>query len=144
MRILDTNIFLRAITEPATPADRRMQVLSQQLFERVINGDEEVITCEAVLHEVFYLLCSPRSYGLEHNEAVARVRLAFDEPGFHIARKQTVSKAIDFFRDRPALDFTDCLLALYAEEDDHELTTFDRGLAREAGVEVYSPKGVSL
>jgi predicted nucleic acid-binding protein len=137
MRILDTNVFLRAMTNPEIPSVRRMQELSQRLFERVLNGEEEVITCEAVLHEVFYLLCSNRNYKLEHAEAVGRVRLVFDEPGFHIARKQTVSRAIDFFRDRPALDFADCLLAAYALEDGHDLTTFDRDLADEAGVKVF-------
>jgi predicted nucleic acid-binding protein len=137
MKILDTNIFLRAITEPVTTADQQMQTVSQRLFERVINGDEEVTTCEAVLHEVFYLLCSRRNYDLEHVEAVGRVRLVFDEPGFHIARKQTVSRAIDFFRDRSALDFADCLLAAYAAEDGHDITTFDRDLAIEAGVKVF-------
>jgi len=138
MKILDTNVFLRALTQPATAADQRMQVLSQRLFERVISGDEDVTTCEAVLHEVFYLLCSARNYGLQHAEAVDLVRLVFDGPGFQIARKQTISRAIDFFRDRPALDFTDCLLAVYAEEDGHDLTTFDRVLAREAGLRVFS------
>ena len=137
MRILDTNIFLRAMTEPTSPADEQMRLLSQRLFQQVLDGQEEVITCEAVLHEVFYLLCSTRNYGLEHVEAVGRVRLVFDEPSFHIARKQTVSRAIDFFRDRSALDFADCLLAAYAAEDGHDLTTFDRDLAKAAGVEVF-------
>jgi len=50
-----------------------------------------------------------------------------------------VLSAIQAFERNSKLDFTDCLLAVYAAEDEHDLTTFDRDLALEAGVSVFGP-----
>jgi predicted nucleic acid-binding protein len=54
-----------------------------------------------------------------------------------VARKAMILDAIQIFERNSRLDFTDCLLAVYASEDEHELTTFDRDLAAEGGVKVF-------
>jgi len=138
MKILDTNIFLRALTAAVTPQDARMQGASEHLFNRLIDGHEEVTTVDAVIHELFYILCANNHYGLPHDDAARRVLTIVGEPGFRMPRKAAVLAAIQIFGRNEKLDFTDCLLAVYANEDGHDLTTFDRELANEAGVPVFT------
>jgi predicted nucleic acid-binding protein len=137
MRIVDTNVFLRALMTPTTPQDESMQAAAGDLLTNVVEGKEEITTTEAVLHELFYMLCAKQHYGLSHDEAVSQVWTIVSHPGFRLSRKSTVLRSIQVFASSPALDFTDCLLAVYASEDAHDLTTFDRDLARYAGVRVF-------
>jgi predicted nucleic acid-binding protein len=138
MRILDTNIFLRHLTQPATAQDVLWHEAASRLFERFLDDQEEMTTLEPVLHELFYMLCSKRHYGRSHEFAAFIVRPIIEAPNLHIARKPTVIRAIQMFERNEALDFTDCLLAVYAREEGHDLTTFDRELANEAGVSVFA------
>jgi predicted nucleic acid-binding protein len=137
MRIVDTNVFLRALTTPVTPQDVQMQAAAGNLFTRVVDGEEEITTSEAVLHETFYMLCAGQHYGLPHDEATQQLWTIVGSPGFRMARKAVVVRAVQLFELNPALDFTDCLLAAYADEDGYDLTTFDRALAAEGRVEVF-------
>ena len=52
MRFLDTNVILRYLTKD----DEAKAEASYRLFQRVKRGDEEVLTCEAVVSEVVYVL----------------------------------------------------------------------------------------
>jgi predicted nucleic acid-binding protein len=137
MRIIDTNVFLRALMTPTTPQDIQMQAAAGALFTRVAGDEEEITTTEAVVHELFYMLCAKQHYGLPHDAATRHVWPIVSMPAFRLARKAVVVRAIQLFERNQALDFTDCLLAAYAGEDGHSLTTFDRDLAREAGVPVF-------
>jgi len=138
MKLLDTNIFIRAMAEEVTAADRRMAAAARSLFDAIRRGDEEATIHETVLDEVFFVLCSPRQYNLRHREAVINFRPFFVMDGIRIARKRLYVEAIELFAENEALDFTDCLLATYAREDKHDLVTLDRRLARAAGVEVLA------
>jgi predicted nucleic acid-binding protein len=137
MKILDTNIFLRNLTAPKTPQDSAMHATASALFARIADGFEDVTTIETVLHEVFYILCSNTGYAQSHAQAVRLVRPAVRHRSLHLARKTLILSAIEVFERNSKLDFTDCLLAVYAAEDGHELTTFDRDLADEAGVAMF-------
>jgi predicted nucleic acid-binding protein len=138
MKLLDTNVFIRAVAAEITDADKRMASAARSLFEAIRRGDEEVTIYETVLDEVFFVLCSPRQYGLSHADAVTLFRPFFVMDGIRIARKRLYAEAIQLFAENPGLDFTDCLLATYAREDEHDLVTFDRRLARAAGVQVLA------
>ena len=137
MKILDTNIFLRNLTAPRTPQDSDMYATASALFARIADGIEDAITIETVVHEIFYILCSSAGYGLSHAQAVRLVRPAIRHRGLHLPRKAMVLRAIQAFEQNSKLNFTDCLLAVYATADEHDLTTFDRDLALEAGVPVF-------
>ena len=115
-----------------------MRAVSNALFAAVARGDDEITTHDSVLGEVFYVLCSPRQYDLTHEVAVEKFLPIVELEGFRLGRKQMYVDAMGLFAENPALDFTDCLLAIYAEDDGHDLLTYDGRLAQEAGVEVYS------
>ena len=78
MKFLDTNIILRALARPASPADHAKLAACGELFRRVSRGEEQVTTCDAVITEALYVLCSPRQYNLTHEEAAARLRPLLD------------------------------------------------------------------
>ena len=72
MTFLDTNIFLRYLTKMRGQEEKAQACFA--LFQRVREGEAVVTTCEAVVCEIFFVLCSPRQYNLSHEDAVARVR----------------------------------------------------------------------
>ncbi len=138
MKLIDTNVFVRAMVEGRTPQDASMREAAIRLFAGIEAGVEEAWTHESVVNEVLFVLCSPRHYGLSRSDALSRFLPLFDLEGVRIVRKRLYADALNLFGNVPALDFTDCVLAIYARDDDHELVTFDRRLAQTAGVEVYS------
>ena len=65
MRFLDTNVILRYLTSD----DEAKAEACYRLFQRVKDAEEEVVTCEAIVTEVVYVLSSPRApYRLSHEE----------------------------------------------------------------------------
>jgi predicted nucleic acid-binding protein len=60
MRFVDTNIFLGYLVEPVTEADKKKAAACRAFFERIIIGEEDITTSEAVLAEIAYVLGSPR------------------------------------------------------------------------------------
>lgn len=126
MRFLDTNIFLRSLVEPRSPQDRHKQQACFDLFQRVKRGEEEVTTCEAVITEILYNLCSPRQYNLSHDEASARLRPLLTLRGFKLPLKQVYLRALDLFALYDFLDFEDALIIAHMEKRKlSELLSYD-------------------
>jgi predicted nucleic acid-binding protein len=136
LKLIDTNVFVRAIAPNSTRQDELMRQVAVRLFDHIGTGVEEAWTLENVVNEVLYVLCVP--YGLSRTDALDLFLPLFRLEGLRIARKRLYADALELFRNDSALDFTDCVLAVFAKEDGYELATFDRRLARTAGVEVYS------
>jgi predicted nucleic acid-binding protein len=84
MIFLDSNVFLRFLTPPATAGDASRRAVAELLFELVENGDLEVTTSEVVLHEVSFVLCSPRQYRRKAAEVAPVLREMIQWPGFSI------------------------------------------------------------
>ena len=55
MKFLDTNVILRYLTKD----DEAKAEACYRLFQRMRHGEEEVLTCEAIVSEVVYVLSSP-------------------------------------------------------------------------------------
>jgi len=126
MRYLDTNIFLRALVQPVTPAGRRRHRACAALFRRVGAGREHVTTCEAVIAEVIYVLTSPRQYALSHEDASARLRPLLSLRGLHLLHKRVYQRTLDLFATYPHLDFADALLLAQMERTgEQELYSYD-------------------
>jgi predicted nucleic acid-binding protein len=126
------------MVEGRTPQDASMREAALRLFAGIEAGEEEALTNESVLNEVLFVLSSPRHYSLSRSDALNLFLPLFSLEGLRVVRKRLYADALELFGVTPALDFTDCVLAIYARDEDHELVTFDRRLARTAGVEVYS------
>jgi predicted nucleic acid-binding protein len=138
LKLIDTNVFVRAMVVGRTPQDALMREAALRLLAGIDAGLEEALTHESVVNEVLFVLCSPRHYGLSRPEALNRFLSIFNLDGLGIVRKRLYADALQLFGSVQALDFTDCVLAIYARDDELELVTFDRRLAQAAGVEVYS------
>ena len=116
MRFIDTNIILRYLVKPKTPADDTKHHACLALFQRVRAGTEQVTTCEAVVTEVLYNLCSPRQYNLSHAEAVARVRPLLALRHLHLPQKRVYLQALELFSVSPALDIEDAIIVAHMEQ----------------------------
>jgi predicted nucleic acid-binding protein len=140
MRFLDTNIFLRYLVKPQTPADEPKRRACFDLLQRVKRGEEQVTTCEAVLAEVIYNLCSPRQYRLSHEEASARLRPLLILPGLRLPQKRVYLKALDLFAVSRFLDIEDCLIIAHMEQQGvKELLSYDTDFDQVARVSRQEP-----
>src|SRR4051794_24694477 len=115
MRYLDTNIFLRYLVQPVTPLDTQKQQACAVLFQRLRAGQEQATTCEAVIAEILYNLCSPRQYRLNHQDASARLRPLLALRGLKLPHKRSYLRALDVFAAYQTLDFEDALLVAHME-----------------------------
>ena len=105
MTFLDTNIFLRYLTKTRGQEEKAQACFA--LFQRVRKGEAVVTTCEAVVCEIFFVLCSPRQYDLSHEDAVARVRPLISLGNLKLTNKRVYLRAMDVFAGCPCLDFED-------------------------------------
>jgi len=126
MRFIDTNIILRHLGKPVTPIDYVRPRASTQFFQRVRSGQERVTTCEAVICEVLYVLCSPRQYGLSHQDAAIALAPVLRLRGLRLPHKQTLLRALELFAIHDELDYEDALLVAHMErEGEQEILSYD-------------------
>lgn len=78
--------------------------------------EEQATTNEVILHEVLYILTSPRQYGLSHEEAVARLRPLVAMHGLRLPAKQRYLHALDLYSTYSFLDFGDALAIAQTED----------------------------
>ena len=136
VRFVDTNIFLRALTGD----DPVKSPVCAALFARVERGDEEIVTCEAVIAEIVYVLSSRSIYDLRHDEIRAKLVPFIRMRGLGLPGKAVYLRALDLFVEHPALDFEDALCAAHMEQTGiGELLSYDRGLDRITGLTRVEP-----
>jgi predicted nucleic acid-binding protein len=128
---IDANILLRFLVKAQTAADQARQANCANLFNLVRDGATEITTCESVIAEVLFVLCSPRQYGLTHQDASARLRPLLSLRGFRLPQKRVYFRALDLFATYPHLDYPDTLLIAQTERAGlQDLLSYDRGLDR--------------
>jgi predicted nucleic acid-binding protein len=109
MRFIDTNVFIRYFTgDDATKAGA-----CQRLFERIEAGDEQVVTTEAVLAEVVFVLRSRKHYNVPAAQIRDLLAPIVAMRGLLIAHKTVYLRALDLMATHPELDFEDALCALH-------------------------------
>lgn len=124
MRAIDTNVLVRLITR-----DDSRQAASAEAF--VGNGAWISVLALAetawVLSTVYEL--SP--------EAVAKaIEMLLNHQQLVLQDAETVAAALELFRARPVLGFSDCLMLHLARKAAHlPLGTFDRNLAKVEGAQ---------
>ena len=141
MILVDTNYFLRYLTQPVTPNDRVMRETARTLFETVQRGEEECTTTEVVLHEVIYILASRRHYNASADDIAAALKLVLQLPGFRLPRgdKRRYLRALDLYETHPTLGFADAVVAATVEQQDIPLATFDSHFDRLPGIARWQP-----
>jgi len=124
MRAVDTNVLVRLVTR-----DNEKQVAAAESF---ISKGAWVSTL--VLIEATWVLAAV--YELTHPEIGTAVEMLLHHRDLTIQDSSTVAAALEHYRRRPALGFSDCLILEVARKAGHvPLGTFDRDLGKLDGAE---------
>ena len=133
MRAVDTNVLVRLITR-----DDRKQVAAAEAF---INKGAWVSTL--VLVEASRVLAAV--YELTQPEIATAVDMLLQHKELTIQESDTVAAALEQYRRRPALGFSDCLILEVALKAGHvPLGTFDRDLGKLDGCAIFPNPCYSL
>ncbi len=138
MIFVDANVFVRHLTDPATPQDEATARRAAVLFAAVEAGTVEMTTSEAVLAEVVFILWSPRHYGAPRSVVVDGLSSLLRPRSCRMPTKDLCLHALAIWESSPKLSFPDALGAASSELRGHELATFDAALARTPGVVPYA------
>jgi predicted nucleic-acid-binding protein len=124
MRAVDTNVLVRLVTR-----DDRKQAAAAESF---ISKGAWVSTL--VLVEGTWVLAAV--YELTPPEIATAVEMLLHHKDLTIQDADTVAAALEHYRQRPALAFSDCLILEVARKAGHlPLGTFDRDLGKLDGTE---------
>ena len=124
MRAIDTNVLVRLITR-----DDGRQTAAAETFVR---GGAWVSVF--ALAEAAWVLSSV--YELSATDLAKTIELLLDHRDLALQDPEAVREALELFRAKPALGFSDCLMLQLARRAGHlPLGTFDRNLARVEGAQ---------
>ncbi|HVO95606.1 MAG TPA: type II toxin-antitoxin system VapC family toxin [Terriglobales bacterium] len=124
MRAVDTNVLVRLVTR-----DDLKQVAAAESF--VTKG---AWVSMLVLMEATWVFAAV--YDLTHAEIATAIDMLLHHRDLTIQESDSVAAALDEYRNRPALGFSDCLILEAARKAGHlPLGTFDRNLSRLDGAE---------
>ena len=124
MRAVDTNVLVRLVTR-----DDRKQVAAAEAF---VSKGAWVSTL--VLMEATWVLTAV--YELTHAEIATAIDMLLHHRDLTIQESDSVAAALEQYRNRPALGFSDCLILETARKAGHlPLGTFDRNLSKLDGAE---------
>ena len=119
MRAIDTNVLVRLIVR-----DDPEQVRAAEAFTS--NG---AWISRLVLAETLWVLDAV--YDRTSEQIATAIERLLDHTDLALENADVVRAALEQFRNRPALSFSDCLVLEIARKAGHlPLGTFDRGLAR--------------
>jgi predicted nucleic-acid-binding protein len=124
MRAIDTNLLVRLIAR-----DDPKQVEAAEAF---IAGGAWV--SQLVLGETIWVLDAVHERSAA--QLAAAIEMLLNHQHLSIQDPDVVGRALDIFRARPAIGFSDCLVLEIARKAGHlPLGTFDRQLSRLEGAE---------
>lgn len=124
MRAVDTDVLVRLVTR-----DDARQVAAAEAF--VDNG---AWVPHLVLAEAMWVLASV--YDLEPAEIAIAVEMLLNHKELKLQDSDVVAAALEQFRKRPKLGFSDCLVLEIARAAGHSpLGTFDRELGKLNGAQ---------
>lgn len=122
MRAVDTHILVRLATR-----DDARQTEAAETFVA-----EGALVPHIVLVEAMWVLASV--YSLRPEKIATAVEMLLQHRDLTIQDADVVEAALEHFRNRPVLGFSDCLILEVARKAGHlPLGTFDRELAKLAG-----------
>ena len=124
MRAIDTNVLIRLITR-----DDARQAAAAEAFVK-----KGAWVSVLALAETTWVLTSV--YDISHKELAQAIEMLLNHQDLALQYPDTVAAALNLYRARPALGFSDCLLLELARRDGHlPLGTFDRDLAKVSGAQ---------
>ncbi|HEU4888492.1 MAG TPA: type II toxin-antitoxin system VapC family toxin [Thermoanaerobaculia bacterium] len=124
MHAVDTNVLVRLITR-----DDEKQVGIAETF--IGRG---VWASHVVLAETMWVLDDV--YGLDHTEIATAIDMLLNNRSLTLEDREIVEIALEHYRRKPSLGFSDCLILEIARKAGHlPLGTFDRNLSKLDGAE---------
>lgn len=124
MRAVDTNVLVRLVTR-----DDTKQVAAAETF--VAQG---AWVSHLVLAEAMWVLASV--YDLKSTAIATAVEMFLNHKEIVLQDSDVVAAALEHFRKRPRLGFSDCLVLEIARKEGHlPLGTFDRDLGKLDGAQ---------
>ena len=124
MRAIDTNVLVRLATR-----DHARQVAAAEKFVAPGAWVSHIVLVEAV-----WVLSAV--YELRPVDIVTAIEILLNHKDLTLQDADTVAAALDHYRRRPGLGFSDCLVVEVARKAGHvPLGTFDRKLGKLAGVQ---------
>ncbi len=137
MRFLDTNVIVRHLTGD----DEEKAEACYQLLQRASRGEEILLTCEAIVAEVVYVLRSPRvGYHLTPDEIRARLVPILSLRGIRLPQKHVYINALNIFASAPTLDFEDALAIAHMQQQGvDDIFSYDRDFDSIAGIRRLEP-----
>jgi predicted nucleic-acid-binding protein len=124
MRAVDTNVLVRLIAR-----DDAQQLRAAETFV-----EKGAWVSQIVLVETVWVLDAV--FQLPPKRIATAIGMLLDHEYLSIQDAEVVQQALQQYRARPALGFSDCLVLETARKAGHlPLGTFDRGLARLGGTE---------
>ena len=138
MRFLDTNVVLRYLTRD----DEVKAETCYQLFERASRGEEILVTCEAIVAEVVYVLSSRRAgYHLDRRDIAARLFPILSLRGLRLPQKQLYINALNIYASSPFLDFEDALAIAHMQHQSiTEIISFDKDFDHVTEIQRLEPQ----
>lgn len=124
MRAIDTNVLVRLLT-----GDNAQQARQAHEFTR-----SGAWVSHLVLVETVWVLDS--HFGLPRTKQALAIEMLLQHHELVVERPDVVALALDHFRRKPTIGFSDCLILEVARAAGHlPLGTFDRSLSRLPGGE---------
>ena len=110
-QFVDTTIFLRYLT-----ADPERYNACLALFQQAERNQVHLVTSEAIIAEIVYVLSSSKHYQLSRQQirvALSRLLLL---PGLKMINRNTPLRALALYAQHASLDFEDCLAVAHLEQ----------------------------
>ena len=124
MRAIETNVLVRLIAR-----DDSRQAASAEAFI-----EQGAWVSVLALAETTWVLNTV--YGLSSKELAKAIEMLLNHRDLTLQDPETVAAALEIFRAKPTLGFSDCLMLELARKAGHlPLGTFDRNLARAEGAQ---------
>ena len=124
MRAVDTNVLVRLIARD----DSRQTALADSFVEK--GASVSVLA----LAETAWVLATV--YELTPADLARAIEMLLNHKNLQLQDSETVAGALELFRAKPALGFSDCLMLALARKAGHfPLGTFDRNLAKTDGAQ---------
>ncbi|MGA2881539.1 MAG: type II toxin-antitoxin system VapC family toxin [Bryobacteraceae bacterium] len=124
MRALDTKVLVRLIVRD----DPRQTAVAESHIE---GG---VWASVLALAEATWVLV--RVYGLSANDVATAIEMLLNNRNLVLQDSETIAAALQLFRSKPSLGFSDCVMLELARKAGHlPLGTFDRNLGKVEGVQ---------
>ena len=123
MYFVDTNVFLRYLTND----DQQKAQKCFALFQKANMRELELVTSEAVVTEIVYILSSKKWYSLPRDRIRELLCPLLRVRGLHLHKKSRYLRALDLYSQHN-LDFEDCVIVAHMEEQQVQtLYSYDAG-----------------